>query len=156
VAQFEEVRADKFQTYVEANRDRFIAELQEFSRQPSVAAQNLGMREMADKVLARLKKLGADARLIEVEGGAPVVYGEIGSGPRTLMIYAHYDVQPPEQVEACLREVILPATQAEQATTYRMLKLRARTLTLVVIMAFVLSLIWRQAEQAKCHLPAKI
>ena len=90
---------DKFQTYVEANRDRFIAELQEFCRQPSVAAQNLGMREMADKVLARLKKLGADARLIEIEGGAPVVYGEIGSGPRTLMIYDHYDVQPPEPLE---------------------------------------------------------
>src|SRR5512136_1602613 len=90
---------DKFQTYVEANRDRFIAELQEFCRQPSVAAQNLGMREMADQVLARLRKLGADARLIEVEGGAPVVYGEIGNGPRTLMIYDHYDVQPPEPLE---------------------------------------------------------
>jgi len=90
---------DKFQAYVEANRDRFIAELQDFCRQPSVAAQNLGMREMADKVLARLKRLGADARIIPVEGGAPVIYGEIGSGPRTLMIYDHYDVQPAEPLE---------------------------------------------------------
>ena len=90
---------DKFQAYVEANRERFIAELQDFLRQPSVAAQNIGMQEMADKVLARLKTLGADARLISVEGGAPVVYGEIGSGPRTLMIYDHYDVQPAEPLE---------------------------------------------------------
>lgn len=90
---------DQFEAYVEANRDRFIVELQDFCRQPSVAAQNWGMREMADLVLARLKKLGADARLIPVEGGAPVVYGEIGSGPRTLMIYDHYDVQPPEPLE---------------------------------------------------------
>jgi acetylornithine deacetylase/succinyl-diaminopimelate desuccinylase-like protein len=90
---------DKFQEYVNANKERFIAELQDFCRQPSVAAQNWGMREMADKVLARLQKLGAQARIIPVEGGAPVVYAEIGSGNRTLMIYDHYDVQPPEPLE---------------------------------------------------------
>jgi acetylornithine deacetylase/succinyl-diaminopimelate desuccinylase-like protein len=90
---------DKFQAYVEANRERFIAELQDLCRQPSVAAQNIGMKEMAAKVLARLQSLGADARLIPVGDGAPVVYGEIGSGPRTLMIYDHYDVQPAEPLE---------------------------------------------------------
>ena len=37
---------------------------------------------MADKVLARLQKLGARARIIPVEGGAPVVYAEIGSALR--------------------------------------------------------------------------
>jgi hypothetical protein len=47
-------------------------------------------------------------------------------------------------VEARLKEVILPATETEQATTYRKLGLRVRTLTLVVTLAFVLSLIWRQ------------
>jgi hypothetical protein len=34
---------DKFQEYVNANRERFIAELQDFCRQPSVAAQNWGI-----------------------------------------------------------------------------------------------------------------
>lgn len=90
---------DKFAEYVNANRDRFIAELQDFCRQPSVAAQNLGMQEMAQKVLARLQKLGAQVRLIPVDGAPPVIYGEIGSGKRTLMIYDHYDVQPPEPLE---------------------------------------------------------
>ncbi|MBI5303169.1 MAG: M20/M25/M40 family metallo-hydrolase [Chloroflexi bacterium] len=90
---------DKFQTYINDNRERFVVELQDLCRQPSVAAQNWGMRETADKVLARLQKLGANARLIPIEGGAPVVYGEIGSGARTLMIYNHYDVQPPEPLE---------------------------------------------------------
>jgi len=90
---------DKFRAYVEASRERFLAELQDFCRQPSVAAQNWGMREMADKVLARLQQLGADARLIPVGDGAPVVYAEIGGGPRTLMIYDHYDVQPAEPLE---------------------------------------------------------
>ncbi len=90
---------DKFQSYVEANRERFIAELQDFCRQPSVAAQNLGMREMADKVVARLSTLGAETRLIPVTGGAPVIVAEIGTGKRTLMVYDHYDVQPPEPLE---------------------------------------------------------
>ncbi len=91
--------ADTFSQYVDKNRERFIAELQDFCRQPSVAAQNLGMKEMANKVLARLQKLGAQARLVPVEGGNPVVYGEIGSGPVTLVIYDHYDVQPAEPLE---------------------------------------------------------
>lgn len=51
---------------------------------------------------------------------------------------------PPEQVAARLKEMILPATETEQATTYRHWGLRARTLTLTVMLAFVLSLIWRQ------------
>ncbi len=90
---------DNFQAYVDAHRERFIAELQDFCRQPSIAAQKVGMREMATKVLTRLQQLGAAARVIEVAGGAPVVYGEIGDGARTLIIYDHYDVQPPEPLE---------------------------------------------------------
>ncbi|GIL15924.1 MAG: peptidase M20 [Chloroflexota bacterium] len=88
-----------FDEYIAMNRERFLAELKTFTSQPSVAAQNLGMREMADKVLARLQKLGAQARLIPVADGFPVVYGEIGSGAKTLLIYDHYDVQPPEPLE---------------------------------------------------------
>lgn len=89
----------RFNAYVEANSERFIAELQEVCKQPSVAAQNWGVQEMAELVLARLRKLGAEARLIEVEGAPPVVYGRIGQGKRTLMIYNHYDVQPPEPLD---------------------------------------------------------
>jgi len=85
-----------FNEYVQKNRERFIAELQDFVRQPSVAAQNIGMREMAQKVFARLGELGADARIIPVRDGYPVVYGELGDGPKTLVLYNHYDVQPPE------------------------------------------------------------
>lgn len=88
-----------FDAYVEQNRERFLNELQEFCAQPSVAAQNWGMREMAELVYARLKRLGADVRLIPVEDGFPVIYGEIGSGHKTLLIYDHYDVQPPEPLE---------------------------------------------------------
>jgi|SRR5581483_1644797 acetylornithine deacetylase/succinyl-diaminopimelate desuccinylase-like protein len=88
-----------FHEYVEQNRERFLDELKDFTAQPSVAAQNFGMSEMAHKVKARLEKLGAHAQLIPVEGGFPVVYGEIGGGAKTLLIYDHYDVQPAEPFE---------------------------------------------------------
>jgi len=51
---------------------------------------------------------------------------------------------PAEQVTARLQEVILPAAQAEQDRAHHDFGVRARKLTLVVMMAFVLSLIWRQ------------
>ncbi len=90
---------DAFSRYVEQNKDRFISELQEILRQPSISAQNVGMKETADMVIARLNRLGAKTRLIPVKDGYPVVFGEIGEGPRTLMIYDHYDVQPPEPLD---------------------------------------------------------
>ncbi|MFQ5594286.1 MAG: M20/M25/M40 family metallo-hydrolase [Anaerolineae bacterium] len=88
-----------FNTYVDSHADRFVEELQQVCRQPSVAAQNWGMAEMAEIVVGRLRKLGADPQLIGTEGAPPVVYAELGSGPKTLLIYNHYDVQPPEPLE---------------------------------------------------------
>jgi len=90
---------EKLDTYVEANAERFTEELKEFCRQPSIAAQGIGLDEMAALVHARLKKLGAETRLMPVHGGPPVVYGEMGDGQRTLLIYDHYDVQPPDPLD---------------------------------------------------------
>ncbi len=90
---------EKFNAYVEANADRFIEELKEFCRQPSIAAQGIGLEEMAELVRARLAKLGAEVRLMPVNDAPPVVYAELGNGQRTLLIYNHYDVQPPEPLE---------------------------------------------------------
>ena len=90
---------NSFNSYVDSQADRFVEELQQVCRQPSVAAQNWGMAEMADLVVGRLRKLGADPQLVGTEGAPPVVYAELGSGPKTLLIYNHYDVQPPEPLE---------------------------------------------------------
>lgn len=90
---------ERFNAYVDENAQRFIEELKEMCAQPSIAAQNLGMREMAELVSAKLEKLGAEVRFIQVDDGPPVVFAEIGEGKRTLLVYNHYDVQPPDPLE---------------------------------------------------------
>jgi acetylornithine deacetylase/succinyl-diaminopimelate desuccinylase-like protein len=85
-----------FEAYVEAHKDRFLAELVAFCSQPSIAAQGVGVEEMAALVRERLQRLGAEVQLLPVNDGPPVIYGEVGEGERTLLIYNHYDVQPPD------------------------------------------------------------
>jgi acetylornithine deacetylase/succinyl-diaminopimelate desuccinylase-like protein len=87
-----------FNDYLDAHHEQFLTELTHYLRQPSIAAQNTGMLEMADLARQRLEARGFTVRLLPT-GGQPVVYGEIGDGLKTLLIYDHYDVQPPEPLE---------------------------------------------------------
>ncbi len=84
--------------YVDEHRQQFIERLQWLCRQPSIAAQNVGIQETARMVVQLMEHIGIKTRLYATDG-APVVYGVVGSGPRTLLIYNHYDVQPPEPLE---------------------------------------------------------
>jgi len=84
--------------YIDEHREQFIARLQWLCRQPSIAAQNVGIRETAQMVAQLMEQVGVRAEQYATDG-APVVYGVAGSGPRTLLIYNHYDVQPPEPLE---------------------------------------------------------
>lgn len=86
-------------TYLETNLDKSLSELSKLVAQPSVGAQNLGMKECAALVAEMLKSRGFDVRVMDTRG-APVVFGERkGKADKTLLIYNHYDVQPPEPLE---------------------------------------------------------
>jgi len=86
--------------WIDAHRDAAIADLQRFCRQPSVAAQNWGMEEMAAIVVETLRQLGAETTMVTTRG-YPVVVGRlVGNSTPRLAIYDHYDVQPPEPLEA--------------------------------------------------------
>ncbi len=85
--------------YLEANLEKSIAELSRLVAQPSIAAQNVGLEECAAMVKEMLIARGFEARIMPT-GGAPVVFGERkGRSPKTILIYNHYDVQPPEPLE---------------------------------------------------------
>src|SRR5436305_13025895 len=86
---------------VDAHAEQFVADLQRVVRQPSISSQKIGVRECAELLVAMMGDLGIAARVMETEG-LPVVYGEIRSphaDAPTLVIYNHYDVQPPEPLD---------------------------------------------------------
>lgn len=72
-----------------------ILRLQEFVRQPSISAENHGIRECAELLQTYLAELGCDPAVVVETEGHPVVYGERWVGaPKTLLIYLMYDTQP--------------------------------------------------------------
>jgi acetylornithine deacetylase/succinyl-diaminopimelate desuccinylase-like protein len=90
--------------YIEGNRDRFMEELFEFLRIPSVSARSEhrgDVRRAAEWLADRMREIGLDVGVHDTPGH-PVVLGEWrGAGPDapTLLIYGHYDVQPPEPLD---------------------------------------------------------
>ena len=90
--------------YVNDNKQRFLDELFELLRFPSISADQKYKDEMlktAEFVAEKLKIAGADLVEICPTAGYPIVYGEKildGSLP-TVLVYGHYDVQPPDPLE---------------------------------------------------------
>lgn len=90
--------------YIDDNLNRFREELFDFLRIPSVSARSEhrpDMRRAAEWLADRMRDAGLEVS-IEETPGHPVVLGEwrgAGPGARTVLIYGHYDVQPPEPLE---------------------------------------------------------
>ena len=86
--------------YVDEHAQDFIALLQKFCHQPSIAAQNLGIREMVALLTEELGNIGITAEVIETEGN-PIVYGELKgeNDQKTISFYNHYDEMPVDPVD---------------------------------------------------------
>lgn len=92
------------QQYIDANRDRFLAELLDFLRIPSISADPAyagSVRQTAEWVADNLRKAGADHVRLEETAGFPIVYGEkmVDPAAPTVLVYGHYDVQPADPLE---------------------------------------------------------
>lgn len=89
----------RINNYLDTHLDKSITELSRLVAQPSVSAQNWGLNECADLVADMLHARGFDVQIMPTDG-APVVFGErSGRSDKTLLIYNHYDVQPPEPLD---------------------------------------------------------
>ena len=90
--------------YVNDNKQRFLDELFELLRFPSISADQKYKDEMlktAEFVAEKLKIAGADLVEICPTAGYPIVYGEkiLDISLPTVLVYGHYDVQPPDPLE---------------------------------------------------------
>ncbi len=94
----------EWKDYQTANKDRFLEELLELLRIPSISAkaEHKGdMNACAEAVKQRLLEAGADKADIYPTEGHPVVYGEkiVDASKPTVLVYGHYDVQPADPLE---------------------------------------------------------
>ncbi len=90
--------------YLEANKERFLNELLDLLRIPSVSADSKyagDVKKTADFVAEKLKAAGADNVEVCPTAGHPIVYGEkiFDASLPTVLVYGHYDVQPADPVE---------------------------------------------------------
>src|SRR5208283_5631056 len=91
--------------YLKRNQARFVAELCDYLRFPSVSAQpqhKKDLRDCAGWLVKHARQIGLEARLYAT-AGHPIVVAKTprARGPRKphFMIYGHYDVQPPEPLD---------------------------------------------------------
>lgn len=90
--------------YIEENKERFLDELIELLKIPSISADSAYKKDIirtAEAVKTQLEKAGCDVVEICETPGNPIVYGEkiIDKNLPTVLVYGHYDVQPPDPID---------------------------------------------------------
>lgn len=92
------------QSYINDNKDRFLNELIELLKIPSISADSAYKTDVlktADAIKTSLEEAGCDHVEICETDGYPIVYGEkiIDKNLPTVLVYGHYDVQPPDPLD---------------------------------------------------------
>ncbi len=95
---------DKIKEYIEKNKNKFLEELFELLRIPSISAKSEHKKDIitcAELLKSHLEKQGFNNCEICKTKGNPIVYGEkiIDNKLPTVLVYGHYDVQPTDPVE---------------------------------------------------------
>jgi len=94
----------EIKNYILQNKERFLAELFELLRIPSVSANPSNSKDItkaADEIKKRLEEAGANNVEVCTTKGHPIVYGEkiMDTKLPTILVYGHYDVQPADPIE---------------------------------------------------------
>jgi len=92
------------QSYLQEHKDRFINELIQLLKIPSISADSTYHKDViatADAIKKRLAEAGCDHVEICETPGYPIIYGEKIIDPKlpTVLVYGHYDVQPPDPID---------------------------------------------------------
>lgn len=95
---------ENLKSYIDTHKQRFLDELIDLLKIPSISADSSFKNEMfscSEAVKSSLEKAGCDTVEICETPGYPIVYGEkiIDKNLPTVLVYGHYDVQPPDPID---------------------------------------------------------
>ena len=98
--------------HVDAHRQVFLDRLADYLRHPSISAEGVGVGETAAYVGDVMEQIGLATRALP-SGGWPVLLGERAGPPGapTVLLYGHYDVQPPDPLEAWVSPPFAPTVR---------------------------------------------
>ena len=101
--------ADVF-AYIDGQHQAYLERLIDYLRMPSISAEGIGMQDVAEFLVHWLRDLGFTARLMPTAGW-PMVFAERCDAPGapTVLLYGHYDVQPPDPLDAWTSAPFAPA-----------------------------------------------
>ena len=90
----------QIENYIQENRDRFLEELFTLLRQRSISATGEGVEDCAQLLAGMMREVGILTQILPWKRN-PFILGEVSNpdATRTVLIYGHYDVQPPEPLE---------------------------------------------------------
>ena len=96
--------------YVDEHAQAFLTRLIDYVRRPSISAYGEGIGEVAEYIAGVMREMGLSVRIMPTSGW-PMVYGEyfVGGNLPTILLYGHYDVQPPDPLEEWISPPFEPA-----------------------------------------------
>jgi acetylornithine deacetylase/succinyl-diaminopimelate desuccinylase-like protein len=88
-------------SYVDRHRQDFLERLIDYVRRPSISAYGQGISEVAEYIAGIMNQLGLQTRIVPTAGW-PMIVGQRMNvpGAPTVLLYGHYDVQPPDPLDA--------------------------------------------------------
>ena len=96
--------------YIDAHSETFLARLIDYLRRPGISAYGEGIAEVAEYIAGVMREMGLVVRILPTDGW-PMVFGEYKarSEAPTVLLYGHYDVQPPDPLEEWISPPFEPA-----------------------------------------------
>jgi acetylornithine deacetylase/succinyl-diaminopimelate desuccinylase-like protein len=102
---------EKLFAFLEANREQHLEMAFRLMRQKSISATGEGVADCALLLQSMMEEAGVRTEILTTPGN-PLIFGEVNVGaPFTVLIYGHYDVQPPEPFDAWLSPPFEPTVR---------------------------------------------
>jgi acetylornithine deacetylase/succinyl-diaminopimelate desuccinylase-like protein len=102
-------------SHIESNQENYIQRLIDYVRHPSISAHDIGIREVSALLIEMLTDIGFETQAIPT-AGHPMVLGRWEKKPSapTVLLYGHYDVQPPDPLDAWISPPFEPTIRDDR------------------------------------------